>query len=405
MKTRITCNRGRSRAGQEPTPNSTPGANSPPPGLRWNGHAAAGMALAVLLLLSLSARAALPTPLVDLRFSEGSGAAAANSGSLGGTAWLLQPDDYPLFTNNVPAGVFAPSGNAWSLDFGGIVAGQGGRAADLTAAVGDGTLGALNGFTICGWLNARDLNEGWGGNRITFALAGAPGPGFDLVQLANGALRVGINQWPDGGVGGPQSSTGVIKADPQTGAANWVFFAVTYDSSLASGNVKYFFGSPTTLASLDGSHNYTGGLDNGGLIESSGFLTLGNFSDVVGARNELGPNGNSRVFRGLMDEVRIYDRALDLAEVQQAQLNGVLPPVPVDCVPSLLLSSLSLQAAASISRAIAPPATRRRALVRPVRFLVAFMSPQDFLKNARRTGIGPGWLLSYTRHPIESIVG
>ena len=70
------------------------------------------------------------------------------------------------------------------------------------AASGDGTLGALNAFTICGWLNARDLTEGWGGNRIAFALASPDGPGFDLVQVGNGALRIGINQWPDGANGG-----------------------------------------------------------------------------------------------------------------------------------------------------------------------------------------------------------
>jgi len=287
--------------------------------------------VAVALFLStLVLRGALPTPLVDLRFSEGSGATTANAGSLGGSASLLQPDEYPLFTNNAPTGVYAPSGNTSSLDFGAIAEGQGGRAADLTATTGDGTLGALNAFTICGWLNARDLNEGWGGNRIAFALASPDGPGFDLVQLANGALRIGINQWPDGGGGGgPQSSAGMIKADPQTGAGNWVFFTVTYDPSLAADHLKYFFGSPTTLATLDSAHAYTGGLPNGGLIESSGFLTVGNFSDVVGARNETGPNGRSRVFRGLVDELRIYGRALDVAEVQQAQLNGALPPVPV----------------------------------------------------------------------------
>ncbi len=311
-------------------PNSRAEARLQPQTLRFWSCAAIRTAATVLLWLTLSLQAALPTPLVDLRFSEASGTTTANAGSLGGSASLLQPDEYPLFTNNAPTGVYAPSGNTGSLDFGAIAEGQGGRAADLTATTGDGTLGALNAFTICGWLNARDLNEGWGGNRIAFALASPDGPGFDLVQLANGALRIGINQWPDGGGGGgPQSSAGMIKADPQTGAANWVFFTVTYDPSLAADHLKYYFGSPTTLASLDGAHDYTGGLPNGGLIESSGFLTVGNFSDVVGARNETGPNGGSRVIRGLIDELRIYDRALDVAEVQQAQLNGALPPVPV----------------------------------------------------------------------------
>lgn len=275
-------------------------------------------------------QAALPTPLVEFRFSEGSGGLAENTGSLGGTASILQPDDYPVFTNNVPSGTFAPASNTAALDFGGIIAGQGGRSLDLTTWNGDGTLGALNAFTVCGWLNARDLTEGWGGNRIAFALASPNGPGFDLVQLANGALRIGINQWPDGANGGgPQSSAGVIQADPQTAPANWVFFAVTYDPALEAGQLKYYFGSPATLAALDTAHSYRGGLDNGGWLESTGFLTLGNFNDTVGARNETGPGGGSRVFRGILDEVRVYDQALELADVQQAQLNGALPPVAV----------------------------------------------------------------------------
>lgn len=282
--------------------------------------------LAVMLGVS---QAALPTPLVNLRLNEASGEAAANTGSLAGSANFVQTDGFPLFTNAVPTGQFAPAGNSGSVDFGNITAsGQGGRAIDLSPTAGDGSLGTLTAFTVCGWVNARNLAVGWGGNRIAFALAQPNGPGFDLVQLANGALRIGINQWPDGsGGGGPSSSSGKIKADPQTGATNWVFFAVAYDSSLESGNVKYYFGRPDQLAVLDGAHNYKGGVDNGGLIEISGMLTLGNFGEVVGARNETGPNGGSRVFRGLIDELRVYDQALDLAQVQQAQLNGATPGV------------------------------------------------------------------------------
>jgi hypothetical protein len=287
----------------------------------------ATVSLAALSLCSNLLGAALPTPVVEMRFSEGNGANTVNGGSLAGSATLAQPDGFPAFTNLVPSGPFAPANNTAALDFSDIAAGQGGRAADLTTDP-LGTLGSFNAFTLCGWLNARNLNEGWGGNRIAFALDGPGGAGFDLVQLGNGALRIGINQWPDGGSGGPSSSAGVLKADPQAGVSNWVFFAVTYDSSLDSGNLKYFFGSPTKLASIDTASNYKGGLDNGGLIENTGFLTIGNFSDVVGARNEQGPNGGSRVFRGIIDEFKIYDRSFALAEIQQAQLNGALPPVP-----------------------------------------------------------------------------
>jgi hypothetical protein len=286
--------------------------------------------LVAALLIIGTLHAALPEPRVEMRFSEGAGAATANAGALAGSATLTQANDYPAFAPLVPFGPFAPANNHQSADFGTIAAGQGGRAIDLVTDLGDGgTLGTFpSGFTICGWLNARNLSEGWGGNRIAFALESPNGAGFDLVQLANGALRIGINQWPDGANGGgPSSSTGRLKADPQAGVSNWVYFAVTYDPALPSGNVKFYFGSPTKLAAFDVARNYKGGIANEGLVEYTGTLTVGNFSAVVGARTELGPSGGSRVFRGLMDEIKIYDRALELAEVQQAQMNGALPPV------------------------------------------------------------------------------
>jgi len=73
-------------------------------------------------------------------FSEAEGLTTANDGSLGGWAPFVQTDEHPLFTDNVPAGAFAPTGNGSALDFGAIAASQGGRAADLTTASGDGTL-------------------------------------------------------------------------------------------------------------------------------------------------------------------------------------------------------------------------------------------------------------------------
>jgi hypothetical protein len=286
-----------------------------------------------ILLLSFTLHAALPAPLVNMPFSEGSGTTTTNFGSLGGSAVFVQPDGsgFPLFTNLTPSGPYVPTGNVSSVDFGLIAAGQYGRAVDLTTTGGDGsgTLGALTNFTICGWLNALDLTEGPGGNRIAFALDSPNGNGFDLVQQADGSLRIGINQWPDGANGGgPTSSPGMITVDPQASATNWVFFAVSYDPTLVSANLKYYFGKAQSLATLDSAYNYTGlyiGLS--GELPATGPLTIGNFGAVVGARTDTG--GNSRVFRGLVDELRVYDQALDLAEIQQAQLNGALPPVPV----------------------------------------------------------------------------
>jgi len=295
-----------------------------------------------LTILGVSDRASLPNvmvetnwtftgppvqlpPIVAMRFAEAVGNATTNSGTLGGSATFVQQNSYPVFSTNVPVGVYAPAGNLSAVDFGDIAAGEGARAIDLTTALGpSGTVGALSAFTVCGWINARNLNEGWGGNRIAFALSAMNGPGFDIVQLASGALRIGVNEWPDNGVtgGGPLSTTGKITADAQAGPANWVFFAVTYDSSVSGGEVCYYFGKPDQPAQFDLAAAYPRGP-----IVTSGQLTVGNFSTVdTGARTGLGPDGPSRVFRGLIDDLQVFDEAFSLEQIQGIQITTPTAP-------------------------------------------------------------------------------
>ena len=266
----------------------------------------------------LSGTAALPDPLVDIDFDGDTAPEIANEGSLGGSGTFAVADAFPELSANVPSGTFAPAENTTSVEFGTIAAGQGSRAIDFFTGA-DGTLGPLNEFTVTGWLNSRDLRVGSGGNRITFALESPNGAGFDLVQMNDGSLQLGVNQWPDNTPA--RSPGGWITQDPEAGADNWVFFAVTYDPAQTSGQVKYYFGSPEDLVALVSEHTYARGV-----IATSGLLTLGNFGSVVTARTATGPTG-SRVFRGLMDEIKIWDQALSLEEIQSAQLNGAAVPV------------------------------------------------------------------------------
>lgn len=283
------------------------------------------LAVAGCMVLPLTGLGAVPTPVVNIGFTEPVGAwYFANTGSLGGEAWPYAGDGtvHPMLVALAPQGPFAPSNNARSLDMGMIETGQGDRAVDLYNPLG--TLGAFpNGFTLTGWMNARSLTGGSGGNRILFALQAPNGPGFDLVQLSDGSLQLGVNQWPDGSPA--QSSAGKVTADPELGAGNWVFFAVSYDHTLASDQVRFYFGRGDTLAALDVARTYAGGPV--GPVEVTGLLTIGNFGEVVvGARSATG--GASRVFRGLIDEVKVFDQVLDLAQIQAAQLDGAVPAVP-----------------------------------------------------------------------------
>jgi hypothetical protein len=276
-------------------------------GLVW------GSSVAIVLALWAPAQ---PAPLAALSFSEGSGLTTTNAGTLGAVGTLAQQGGFPIFAPNAPSGLYAPSGNGGAIDFGIIGASDGGRAVDFP-----GALGPLDSFTVCGWVNCRDLTIGSGGNRIAFALVAPNGNGFDLVHLASGALQLGVNQWPDGSPA--VSSAGKITADPNTGPANWVFFAVTYDGTLPSGQVSFYFGNADTLAALDVTRDY-----NRGVLPATGPLTVGNFGTVVAARTATGPTlSGSRCFRGLMDEISIFNRVLTLEQIRRVQL-GLLPEAP-----------------------------------------------------------------------------
>lgn len=302
------------------------------------------MALGIAVANVTAQAAVPPDPTVEMRFPEGpadaggSGVMTTNSGTLGGLAMFVQPFDpdwetnlYPAFSTNVPVGDYVPNDNEFSVYFGPIVGnslgGSHGRAIDLMPEFSPGfnSIGAYPQLTVCGWVNASGVSTGNGGNRIAFALETPGGLGFDLVQRASGQLSLIINQYNDGS---PESSPGMVTFDPALGTNNWVFFAVTYDPSLPSQQVKYYFGRPDKLAALDVARDYTPPITE---IEYTGQLTLGNFGSVEGAR-DAALGGNSRIFRGLMDEIKVYTNALSLDEIQQAQLNRLVTPV----VPSIL---------------------------------------------------------------------
>ncbi len=261
---------------------------------------------------------------ISASFSEGNGTTTANYGNLAGYGKFQVNNEYPRYSTNVPTGPFAPSAshNRASLDMGLIYAGQGNRAVDFTNSFGmrPGTLGGFTGLTICGWLNSGHTNIGSGGNRIVSALLTAGGSGFELVHLNDGSLQFGVNQYPNNT---PTSLPGMITSDENGSNENWVFFAVTYDSTLETEPVKFYFGKPDQKVTFSSAITYS---TSRGVIDPSGVLTLGNFGSVVAARTATGTgNSGSRCFRGLMDEIQIFNRVLTLEEIEAVQVAPALP--------------------------------------------------------------------------------
>jgi hypothetical protein len=112
-------------------------------------------------------------------------------------------------------------------------------------------------------------------------------------------------------------------ADP----TNWVFFAVTFNPSLAASNLSYFIAKRDAAATLLTNFNYKGDVT----YSNVGITNAGPLS--VGCGNTLmtlvrGTSGaNIKIFRGLMDNIEVYDRALSADEIQAVQV-GAPPPDP-----------------------------------------------------------------------------
>jgi hypothetical protein len=282
-----------------------------------------------------SLRAAVPAnPSVELPFSEGPGAGngltTTNLGTLSGTGTFADPagtNVFPAFSTNVPAGTYVPSGNLFSVDLGTFVPGAEGRAVDLVTTAtppGDGTLGALPRVTVCAWVNVRTLSTR---NTIAYALESSGGLGFSFGANSLGKLGLGINE----DFGGGPTSLLALPLDGAAGSNNWVFVAATYDPNLPSEQLKYYVGRPDKLAYLDSAATYTGGDITSSNVDFTGDLTVGNYGSVDALRGTTSNAGNP-LFRGLLDEVRVYTNALTLDQIQQAQINNNVTPVAASII-------------------------------------------------------------------------
>ncbi|MFM1769925.1 MAG: hypothetical protein RJA22_2454 [Verrucomicrobiota bacterium] len=307
-----------------------------------------------------------PVPLVHLRLNENAGTATANAGSLGGVFNRTTP--VPAWTPNTPPGV----GGASAVDFGTTVGNYG---IDSPGALAG--LGNLPRFTITGWLNNRSASTGSGGNRIARNyVSGAHG--IDLVYRNDGSLDLGVNAFPNSAA---RSSAGRIPASSTAAAGNWRFFAVTYDSTLPSGQVRYYFGSATADAALDVTRTYAAGA----VGPNVGALSFGhvNLPARTGAQD--------RMFRGLLDEVAVFGAALTAPEIVARQRGTTpLPRLLPDNPGSLLqpVAGLAIEVDYGLARLRWPAQAGQL-------YQVEF---RDGLE-------GRGWEILAPEHPAEGAMG
>jgi hypothetical protein len=247
-----------------------------------------------------------PILLVELPFNESGGMSTANFGSSSGAfAAGALTRNHPLWSHDIP-----PPGGASSLDWGP----EGGPfAVDLAGSIEN--LKNLTSFTVTGWINVRSALEGSGGNRI---LSWLDRDGVEIVHRTDGSLQVGINQKAESSdARTPPMQIPILDLKVQNAVfMNWRFFAVTYDGTAASGQLKIYLGTRDLDAKVVFEREGPAGKVGPRIAPG---LSIGN---VPPLQRPLSPKCS---FRGLIDEVRIFGSTgdssgvLDLPAVIQVQ--------------------------------------------------------------------------------------
>lgn len=262
----------------------------------------------VLLTLGSSALlVAEPSPILSWNFNEGSGDFTANTGS-GGAAnlYLVGPGGGKI--------------SVFSVDARGVSGKPGDHAFDLTSSTGMGattpnstgpagvvwskspglaSLSEVASFTLTGWIMPTAT--------VTNAAR--------IVSSSTLTLMAGVENRITLQVNGTSSS---IQSDPSYGSVgNWIFVAVTYDSTHATDNVTYYVGS-TEAGSLAKAGTVT--VAAGKLKPLTGQFLIGNNSTNSPA---------TRPFMGLIDNMALYaslenaDGALTLEQIESIRAAAV----------------------------------------------------------------------------------
>ncbi len=239
---------------------------------------------------------AVPAPIAELKLDEGTGTTTTVTGTTGCVGTLTAAR--PVWTTN------APVNGTNALDFY-SPPNFGSFAVDVNNATTLNALKGLKSFTITGWINRRGIVVGPGGNRIVAWNNGKLG-GVELALQADKSLKLGVNELNDATFT-PNSSSDKIPDDMLASYNNWRFFAVTYDGTLTSNNVNFYFGTNFSQASLDVTRTYNKGTTsaNIGPQLAIGHLTTAVDPDITPATS-MRDSHQSCIFRGLIDQIRVY---------------------------------------------------------------------------------------------------
>ncbi len=278
-------------------------------------------ALALLLLgpLFLELPVEAQTPLLVYLFNE-TGTAAPSSGSVSAGLTLTDVAGVPT--------------DLHSADMGGVSGLPGDRSFDNTASTGMGGAGVGGGAHQAGDLLAIDVFssftlQGW------FYASSVMNNAARLFD--NGSSTAGWLLWGNNGTLGLYVDGVVLYPGNNlyNQTAEWIFFAVTYDGTLTSDNLKFYRGTKTTPVIQIGA---TLSMTVGSVNDSAVPLSVGNTSVA---------NGSIRPFDGYLDNMRVFGAdsgnsgVLALSQLETIRLND-LQNVPEPTMSLVLIAGCVL---------------------------------------------------------------
>lgn len=252
--------------------------------------------LAIVIAASVSAYSSTgqaQTLVYEYKFNDAPGTSSASTGSAATSAYFYNTAGAAAdLHGGSGSGVSGLSGdlafdNTASTRMGGVDSiPSGGRAqvADSNA------LDFLSSFTLSGWFKIDPTITGaYANGRLITKNTGF----FDNLMVLSNSRNVSGDGRLEFSLGTSTISATTINSSYNSllGESDWVFFAVTYDSTLASNNIKFYTGTTDDTVVLVSEHTYLAG------------LTGDNNATLFFGANAA---SNIRPFDGWLDNMRIF---------------------------------------------------------------------------------------------------
>ncbi|HEX8916469.1 MAG TPA: LamG-like jellyroll fold domain-containing protein [Humisphaera sp.] len=257
-------------------------------------------ALSVVCLPAVAAAA--PVPVLEYRFNNPTGTTTPSTGSVAYPLTEYDADGTTAVNRNTSVG---PSGLASDRAYAPAPSGTAKTVAKGTGSI-TSTLSNTSTITATFWVKGVNITSGGGSDRI-FVLNGNDGGTagtFEVETAGFNATSTGFNV-KVGTAGQVGAGTGFVNT------TDWAFVAVVYDGSLSSGNVKLYSGTPTAFNAMP--------VSTQSAATSTGDPAVLNF--LVGNRN-----AGDRPSGYAIDNVRIYDSALTVTDIQSVYGSDVPEP-------------------------------------------------------------------------------